>query len=74
LLIARAPARSAQKEVAAGVSAGAIALMANPLVAQAAVTPSLQNFLYSLVAGGVVLAAIAGAVTLVSNFDPVSRD
>nr|7PI0_X Chain X, PsbX [Dunaliella salina]7PI0_x Chain x, PsbX [Dunaliella salina]7PI5_X Chain X, Hypothetical protein [Dunaliella salina]7PI5_x Chain x, Hypothetical protein [Dunaliella salina]7PIN_X Chain X, PsbX [Dunaliella salina]7PIN_X1 Chain X1, PsbX [Dunaliella salina]7PIN_x Chain x, PsbX [Dunaliella salina]7PIN_x1 Chain x1, PsbX [Dunaliella salina]7PIW_X Chain X, PsbX [Dunaliella salina]7PIW_X1 Chain X1, PsbX [Dunaliella salina]7PIW_x Chain x, PsbX [Dunaliella salina]7PIW_x1 Chain x1, len=29
------------------------------------VTPSLKNFLLSLVAGAVVLAAIAGAVTAV---------
>lgn len=48
--------------------------MANPLVAEAAVTPSLRNFLYSLLAGGTVLAAIAGAVTAVSNFDPVNRE
>jgi hypothetical protein len=49
-------------------------MAANPLVAEAAaVTPSLKNFLYSLVAGGAVLAAIAGAITAVSNFDPVKR-
>jgi hypothetical protein len=48
--------------------------MANPLVAEAAsVTPSLRNFLYSLVAGATVLGAIALAVTAVSNFDPVKR-
>lgn len=47
--------------------------MASPLVAEAAVTPSLKNFLLSLVAGATVLAGIAGAVTAVSNFDPVKR-
>lgn len=50
------------------------AAMANPLVAEAAVTPSLRNFLYSLVAGGTVLGGIALAITAVSNFDPVKRD
>mmetsp|Transcript_34740 Transcript_34740/g.87927 ORF Transcript_34740/g.87927 Transcript_34740/m.87927 type:complete len:105 (-) Transcript_34740:260-574(-) len=66
---------SAQKQAAltAGVVSAVGAAMANPLVAEAAVTPSLKNFLLSLVAGGTVLAAIAGAVTAVSNFDPVKR-
>jgi hypothetical protein len=74
--LARVHARSAQKEAAlpAAVVVGAGAMLASPLAAQAAVTPSLQNFLYSLVAGATVLAAIAGAITLVSNFDPVSRE
>lgn len=48
--------------------------MASPLVAEAAVTPSLQNFLGSLVAGGVVLGGIALAITTVSKFDTVNRD
>jgi len=67
---------SAQKEAAlpVAVMAAAGAVLANPLAAQAAVTPSLQNFLYSLLAGGTVLAVIAGAITVVSNFDPVSRE
>lgn len=47
--------------------------MANPLVAEAAVTPSLKNLLNSVIAGGVVLGAIAGAVSAVSAFDPVNR-
>jgi hypothetical protein len=47
--------------------------MASPLMAEAAVTPSLRNFFYSLLAGATVLAGIAGAVTAVSNFDPVNR-
>jgi len=47
--------------------------MVNPLVAEAAVTPSLKNLLLSVVAGGTVLAVIAGAVTVVSNFDSIAR-
>ena len=43
-----------------------VAVMANPMAAQAAATPSLNNLIGSLVAGGVVLVGIAGAVTLVS--------
>mmetsp|Transcript_4553 Transcript_4553/g.10673 ORF Transcript_4553/g.10673 Transcript_4553/m.10673 type:complete len:136 (-) Transcript_4553:562-969(-) len=58
----------------AGVIASAGAALANPMVAEASVTPSLKNFLLSLVAGATVLAAIAGAVTAVSNFDPANRD
>lgn len=50
------------------------AAMASPLMAQASVTPSLKNFLYSLVAGGTVLVAIVAGVTFVSTFDPVKRD
>ncbi|KDO73605.1 hypothetical protein CISIN_1g033248mg [Citrus sinensis] len=45
-------------------------------VAEAAgsgLSPSLKNFLLSIVAGGVVLAAIVGAVIGVANFDPVKR-
>jgi hypothetical protein len=57
----------------AGVAAGAAAMLASPLAAQAAVTPSLSNLLNSLVAGGAVLALIATAISAVSNFDPVSR-
>jgi len=47
--------------------------MANPLVAEAAVTPSLSNLLKSVVAGATILGAIIGAITVVSQFDPVSR-
>jgi len=71
---------SAQKEgqfaalqTAAGVSAAAASSMLMPLAAAAEVTPSLKNFIYSLVAGGAVLGAIALAITAVSNFDPVKR-
>ena len=60
--------RSAVKkeQVAAGVTAAAAAVLANPLAAQAAATPSLNNLIGSVVAGGLVLAAIAGAITAVS--------
>ncbi|MCO5571302.1 hypothetical protein L7F22_025040 [Adiantum nelumboides] len=37
------------------------------------VSPSLKNLLLSVVAGGVVLVAIGGAVAAVSTFDPVKR-
>lgn len=40
---------------------------------ESGVSLSLKNFLLSIVAGGVVLAAIVGAVIGVSNFDPVKR-
>lgn len=70
---AQKPEQRAVAAVTAGVVSGVGAMMANPLVAEAAVTPSLKNFLYSLVAGGFVLAAIAGAITAVSTFDPVKR-
>lgn len=63
-----------QKALVAGVTAAAGAAMANPLVAEATVTPSLRNFLYSLLAGGAVLGAIAIAITAVSKFDSVQRD
>ncbi|KAI8466784.1 MAG: hypothetical protein J3K34DRAFT_472274 [Monoraphidium minutum] len=75
-LAVRASAQKQERAVAAvtaGVVTGVGAMMANPLVAEAAVTPSLKNFLYSLIAGGVVLGGIAVAITAVSNFDPVKR-
>lgn len=69
--------RSAQQNKAAVLQAAVVsstaAFLASPLAAQAAVTPSLKNFLLSLVAGATVLAGIATAITLVSNFDPVNR-
>ena len=61
-----------EKMTAAATAASAAAL-ANPLVAEAAVTPSLKNTLLSVVAGGLVLGAIAAAVIGVSTFDKVSR-
>nr|AZJ16703.1 photosystem II protein X [Seminavis robusta] len=36
-------------------------------------SPSLANFLSSLIAGAVVLAAIAGALAFISNSDRVQR-
>ena len=50
-----------------------IATLSNPLAAEAAITPSLKNTLLSVVAGGVVLGAIAAAVIGVSSFDKVTR-
>jgi VIT1/CCC1 family predicted Fe2+/Mn2+ transporter len=71
---------SAQKEsspvaaqLTAGLAAAAASNMLMPLAAAAEVTPSLRNFIYSLVAGGAVLGGIALAITAVSNFDPVRR-
>merc|ERR1719235_2353295 len=42
-----------------------------PLAAHADVTPSLQNLINSLIAGGVVAGAIIAAVSFVATFDPV---
>lgn len=36
--------------------------------------PSIQALLNSVVSGAVVVAIIFGALTLVANFDPVTRD
>lgn len=58
----------------AGVTVGLAAMMSHPLVAEAAVTPSLKNLLNSVVAGGVVLGGIAVAVTAVSNFDKIREE
>ncbi|GJY49245.1 protein ELF4-LIKE 3 [Tanacetum coccineum] len=66
-----------EKAVTAMTAAALTASMVVPDVAQAAasgVTPSLNNFLLSIGAGGVVLAGILGAIIGVSNFDPVKRD
>ncbi|PWA83774.1 photosystem II PsbX [Artemisia annua] len=64
-----------EKAVTAMTAAALTASMVVPDVAQAAsgVTPSLNNFLLSIGAGGVVLAGILGAIIGVSNFDPVKR-
>ncbi|KAH6779132.1 photosystem II subunit X [Perilla frutescens var. hirtella] len=67
---------SFKEKAVAGLTAAALtASMVVPDVAEAAsgVSPSLKNFLLSIVAGGVVLTAIVGAVIGVSNFDPVKR-
>ncbi|WJX35401.1 hypothetical protein P8452_23397 [Trifolium repens] len=65
-----------EKTVAGLTAASLTASMVIPEVAHAAgsdLSPSLQNFLLSIFAGGAVLAAIFGAVIGVSNFDPVKR-
>ena len=52
------------------------AAMVIPEIAEAAspgVSPSLKNFLLSIVAGGVVVTVIGAAVIGVANFDPVKR-
>ncbi|KAL8265569.1 hypothetical protein R6Q59_023699 [Mikania micrantha] len=64
-----------ENTVTALTAAVLTASMVVPEVAQAAsgVTPSLNNFLLSIVAGGVVLGGILGAIIGVANFDPVKR-
>ncbi|XP_022869566.1 uncharacterized protein LOC111388968 [Olea europaea var. sylvestris] len=67
---------SLKEKMITGLTAGALtASMVVPDVAEAAIggSPSLNNFLLSIVAGGVVLGVILGAVIGVSNFDPVKR-
>lgn len=72
-VVCRSAERKQQVALPAAVSAGLIAMMASPLYAEAAVSPSLKNLLGSLVAGGVVLAGIVTAVSGVASFDPVAR-
>ncbi|XP_004501435.1 uncharacterized protein [Cicer arietinum] len=65
-----------QKAVTGLTAASLTASMVIPEVAHAAgsdLSPSLQNFLLSIFAGGAVLTAIFGAVFGVANFDPVKR-
>ncbi|KAL3138533.1 hypothetical protein ABBQ32_006312 [Trebouxia sp. C0010 RCD-2024] len=62
-----------QYQLPVAVTTGVAAALANPLVAEAGVTPSLKNLLYSVVAGGTIAVLIATAVTGVSNFDPTKR-
>ncbi|XP_055801298.1 uncharacterized protein LOC129870512 [Solanum dulcamara] len=69
-------ASSIKEKAVAGLTTGVLtASMVVPDVAQAAdgLSPSLKNFLLSIVSGGVVVIAIIGAVIGVSNFDPVKR-
>ncbi|KAJ1439900.1 Photosystem II PsbX [Sesbania bispinosa] len=65
---------SMKEKVVTGLTAAALtASMMVPDVAEAAVSPSLKNFLLSIAAGGVVVVVIVGAVVGVANFDPVKR-
>ncbi|XP_021642440.2 uncharacterized protein LOC110636880 [Hevea brasiliensis] len=68
---------SLKEKAVTGLTAAALtASMVIPEVAEAAgpgVSPSLKNFLLSIVAGGVVLGVLVGAVIGVANFDPVKR-
>ncbi|KAJ9687981.1 hypothetical protein PVL29_013954 [Vitis rotundifolia] len=68
---------SLKEKAVTGLTAAALAAsMVIPEVAEAAdsgLSPSLKNFLLSIVAGGVVLVVIVGAVIGVANFDPVKR-
>ncbi|XP_058078301.1 uncharacterized protein LOC131226689 [Magnolia sinica] len=68
---------SFKEKAVTGLTAVALtAAMVIPDVAEAAqpgLSPSLKNFLLSIVAGGVVLTALIGAVIGVANFDPVKR-
>ena len=73
MLLLYCSAEKRQVAVPAAVLVAVGTAMANPLVAQAGVTPTLKNLVSSVIAGSVVLGAIAIAVTAVSNFDPVRR-
>ncbi|XP_058723226.1 uncharacterized protein LOC131595023 [Vicia villosa] len=65
---------SMKEKVVTRLTAAALtASMMAPDVAEAAVSPSLKNFLLSIAAGGAVVLVIIGAVVAVSNFDPVKR-
>uniref|UniRef100_A0A061SNQ7 Photosystem II PsbX n=1 Tax=Tetraselmis sp. GSL018 TaxID=582737 RepID=A0A061SNQ7_9CHLO len=72
-MVVRASADKREQALAAvTVAAGSVLAQAGP--AEAAVPPSLKNLLLSVVAGGVVVGLIAGAVSFVANFDQVSRN
>lgn len=64
-----------EKAITGLMAAALTASMVVPEAAEAAtgLTPSLNNFLLSIGAGGAVLVAILGVVIGVSNFDPVRR-
>jgi len=75
-VVVRASAQQKQHPAKEWAAAAAVAAaLVLPEVAEAApgISPSLKNFLLSIVSGGVVLVAIVGAVVAVSNFDPVKR-
>lgn len=62
-----------QEKLAAAVTVSVGAMMAHPLMAEAAVTPSVKNLLLSVVSGGLVLGVIALGITAIASFDPISR-
>mmetsp|Transcript_8451 Transcript_8451/g.31437 ORF Transcript_8451/g.31437 Transcript_8451/m.31437 type:complete len:118 (-) Transcript_8451:1185-1538(-) len=64
---------SAKLSASAVASTAIVSALSSPLAAEAAITPSLKNTLLSVLAGGVVLGAIAAAVIGVSSFDKVTR-
>lgn len=64
-------ASSPAVQLTAAASTATIALAGVPDAADAALTPSLKNFLLSIVAGGTVLGLIVGAVIGVSQVDKV---
>ena len=72
-VLLRSSNQQRQYQLPVAVTTGLAAAMANPLMAEAGVTPSLKNLLYSVVAGGTIAVLIATAVTGVSNFDPTKR-
>ncbi|XP_055802020.1 uncharacterized protein LOC129871160 [Solanum dulcamara] len=75
-VVIKASSSSIKEKAVVGLTTGVLtASMVVPDVAQAAsgFSPSLKNFLLSIVSGGVVVIAIIGAVIGVSNFDPVKR-
>ncbi|KAL6902067.1 hypothetical protein ACP4OV_004943 [Aristida adscensionis] len=63
----------AKEWAAAAAVAAALVLPEVAEAAQPGLSPSLKNFILSIVSGGVVLVGIVGAVVAVSNFDPVKR-
>ena len=66
--------QASRTEIASAIiSTSTAAMLASPIAAEAAVTPSLKNLLFSVTAGGVILVLIVAAITFVSNFDPVAR-
>ena len=72
-VVVHCSAEKRQAALSAAVVTSVGAAMANPLLAEAAVTPTLKNLVSSVIAGAIVLGLIAVAVTAVSNFDPVRR-
>lgn len=59
--------------MSAAVVATTGAIVAHPLAAEAAVTPSLKNLLQSVLAGGTILVLLFGAVSVVAQFDTIAR-